>query len=114
MLEEIRHEPREILSLLRELLDEVQEPGGIAVDDQVAGPEERFLLDGAEELEHGLDGDLSVRRGGQLVERGESRTKAPPGASRDQGERRVRRVDLLPVRDLAQQPSQLGQAGARE
>src|SRR5919197_1264459 len=114
MLEEIRHEPREILSLLRELLDEVQEPGGIAVDDQVADPKERFLLDRAEELEDGLDRDPSVRRGGQLVERRDGIAEASARAARDQGERRVRGVDLLSIGDLTQQPGQLGQTGTRE
>ena len=61
VLEEVGDETPEILALVGELLDEMKEPGGVAVDDQVADPEERFLLDRAEELENGLHSDRPVR-----------------------------------------------------
>ena len=54
VLEQVGDEPAEILALLGELLEERQRAGRVAVDDEVAEPEERLLLDRAEELEHRL------------------------------------------------------------
>ena len=67
MLEQVVDEPREILSWSASL-DEGEQAGGVAIDDEVADAEERFLLDGAEELQHRLHRDLPVRRGGELIE----------------------------------------------
>ena len=50
VLEQVGDEPRQVLALLGELLDEREQAGGVAVDDQVAEAEERLLLDGAEQL----------------------------------------------------------------
>ena len=61
VLEQVGDEPAEILALLRQLLDERQRAGRVAVDDEVAEPEERLLLDGAEQLEDGLDRHLAAR-----------------------------------------------------
>ena len=68
MLEQVVHEAAEILALLGELLDEGERPGRVAIDDQVAEPEERLLLDRAEQLEHGLHRDLVLRRRRELAE----------------------------------------------
>ena len=93
MLEQVGDEPAEILALLGELLDERQRAGGVAVDDEVAEPEERLLLDRAEQLEDGLDGDLPLGRGGRAgrasrrrrgtsrARRARSATSAASGAS---------------------------------
>ena len=52
VLEQVVDEPVQVLALVGELLDEEQETRRVAVDDQVADPEERLLLDRAEQLEH--------------------------------------------------------------
>ena len=59
----------EILSLLRELLEEEERSGRVAIDDHVAQPQQRLLVDRADELEDGLRVDRVVRRRGELVER---------------------------------------------
>ena len=69
VLEQVEHEPAEILALRRELLDERQRAGRVLVDDEVAQPEQRLLLDRAEQLQHGLHGDLALGRRRELVER---------------------------------------------
>ena len=89
-------------------------PAGVAVDDQVADAEERLLLDGAEQLEDALDRDRAARGGGELVERRDGVAEASAGAPRYERERRVGRVDLLGVGDLAQELRQLGQPRPRE
>ena len=77
-------------------------------------PEERVLLDGAEQLEHGRHRDLASRRGRELVERRDGVPEAPAGASRDEGERRLGSLDALAVRDSAKQPRQLAESGPFE
>ena len=114
VLEQVVDEPREVLSLVGELLDEGKEAGRVAVDDQVAEAEERLLVDRPEKLEDGLDGDLAVGRGRELVERRDRVAEAPTRAAGDQRERGVRGLDLLPVGDQAQELRQLGEAGPRE
>ena len=47
VLQQVGDEPAEILALLRELLDERQRAGCVAVDDEVAETEQRLLFDGA-------------------------------------------------------------------
>ena len=69
VLEQVEHEPADVLPLRRELLDERQRAGGVAVDDEVAEPEQRLLLDRAEQLQDVLDRDPALGRGGELVER---------------------------------------------
>ena len=54
MLEQVGDEPPEILALLGDLLEEAQRARGVAVDDEVAEPEEHLVLDGAEQLQHVL------------------------------------------------------------
>ena len=114
VLEQVVDEPREVLSLVGELLDEGKEAGRVAVDDQVAEAEERLLVDRPEKLEDGLDGDLAVGRGRKLVERRDRVAEAPTCAAGDQRERGVRGLDLLSVGDQAQELRQLGEAGPRE
>ena len=69
VLEQVVDEAAEILPLLCELLEEDECPRGVVIDDHVAEPEQRVLLDGADELEDGLGVDRAVGRGGELVER---------------------------------------------
>ena len=69
VLEQVVDDTPEILSLLRELLEEEERAGRVAVDDHVAEPQQRLLVDRADELEDGLRVDRVVRRGGELVER---------------------------------------------
>jgi hypothetical protein len=45
VLEQVEHEPAEILTLRGELLDERERPGRILVDDEIAKTEQRLLLD---------------------------------------------------------------------
>ena len=51
VLEEIRDETAEILTLLGKLLDERQCAGGVAVDHEVAQTKQRFLLHRPEQLQ---------------------------------------------------------------
>ena len=95
VLEELLRQLAEILAALRELLDEHERPGDVPVDDRVAETEERVLLDGRPELEHVLHGDLLARRRGELVERRDRVAERPAGATRDERERGVGRVDAL-------------------
>jgi hypothetical protein len=109
VLEQVGDEPAEILALLGELLDDDEGPGGVAVDDQVAEPEERVLLDCAEQLQDRLDRDLALGRGGELVDRRDRVSEAAARRTGDQRERRVRRLEALAVGDRAQQPHEVGQ-----
>ena len=111
VLEQVGDEAPEVLALLGELLEEGQRARGVAVDHEVADAEERLLLDGAEELEHGLDGHLLLRRGGELVERRDGVAERAARRPRDERERRVGRVDRLGVGDPAQQPHELVSRG---
>ena len=114
VLEEVGDEAAEILPLLGELLDERERAGGVAVDDEVADPEERLLLDGSEQLEDRLDAHLPLGRRGELVERRDGVAERAARAAGDQCERLVGRLDPLAVGDAAQQSDELGQARARE
>jgi hypothetical protein len=110
VLEQVGHEPAEVLALLGEVLDERERAGGVAVDHEVAQAEQRLLLDRAEELEHRLDGHRSLRRRGQLVERRNGVAVGAAGAAGDQRERLVGDVDLLAVGDTAQVADELREA----
>jgi hypothetical protein len=114
VLEQVVDEPREILTLVCKLLDEGEQPGGVAVDDEVGDAEERFLLDRAEELQHRLHRDLSVRRGGELVEQRDRVAEAAACAARNERERRVGHFELLAFCDSAQELRKLGEARPRE
>ena len=92
MLEQVGDEPAEVLTLLRELLQERERTGGVAVDDRVTEAEERVLLDGAEKLQHGLDVDLVPGRRCELVERRDRVSKRAAAAACDQRERTVGRT----------------------
>src|SRR5919202_338984 len=114
MLEEVRHEPAEILALLGQLLDERQRAGGVAVDDEVAEPEERLFLDGPEQLQDVLDRDLLVCRRRELVERRDGVAIGATRSTGDERERRVWNLDLLAVGDPPQHAHELGQTRPRE
>ena len=101
VLEEVENETAEILTLLGELLDERQRAGGVAVDDEVAQPEERLLLDRAEQLQDGLDCHPVLRRRRELVERRHGVSICAAGAACDQRQCLVGCVDSLAVRDAA-------------
>ena len=103
VLEQVEHEPADVLSLRRKLLDERQRSGGVAVDDEVAEPEERLLLDRAEELQDVLHGDLRLSVAAASWSSVDSASRYAPRAPRAiERERLVRHVDLLRVRDQAQ------------
>ena len=114
MLEQVDDEAAEILSLLRQLFDERQRAGGVAVDDEVAEPEQRFLLDGAEELQHRLHRDLVLRRRRELVECRNGVAERPARAARDERECLIGNLDSLAVGDAAQQAHELRQPRPRE
>jgi hypothetical protein len=104
MLEQVGHEPSEILPLLGELFKELQRAGRVTIDDEIAEAKERILLDRTEELQYRLDRDLSLSSGGELVERRLCVTVGAASAASDQREGRVRHVDALAVGD----PAELG------
>ena len=107
VLEQVGDEPAEILSLLRELLDEDERAGRVAVDDHVAEAEQRLLVHGADQLQDSLRVDGVGRRGRELVERRDRVAERAARAPRDQRERRVLRLDPLAVRDPPQQRHEL-------
>ena len=111
VLEQVGHEPAEVLSLLGELLDEDERAGGVAVDDHVADAQERVLLDRADELEHGLRVDRAVGRRSELVERRDGIPEGAARAPRDERERRVLRLDPLAVRDAPKERHELASRG---
>src|SRR5438093_7691792 len=110
VFEQIDDETAQILSLLRELLDERERAGGVAIDDEIAQAEERLLLHGAEELQDRLDRDLLLRRRSELVERRLGVAIRAPAASGDQRQCLVGHVDPLAVGDAAELAHELGQA----
>ena len=85
-------------------------PGGVVVDDEVAEPEQRLLVDCAEQLEHGLDGDLAAGRRRELVERRHRVAEASLRRPRDERQRRVRHVEALAVRHPAEEDDELREA----
>ena len=92
----------------------VSAPAVSLVDDEVAEPEERLLLDRAEQLQDVLNRDLPLGRGGELVERRLGVAVRAARAARDQRERLVRHVDLLGVGDQPQLLHELRQPRALE
>ena len=60
VLDQVAHEPAEIVPLLGELFDERERTRRVTVDDEIAETEEGFLLDRAEELGGILDGDTNA------------------------------------------------------
>ena len=114
VLEQVGDKAAEILPLLRELLEEDERAGRVAVDDRVAEPEERVLLDGAEKLEHGLDVDRVPGRGGELVECGDGIAERAARTTRDQCQRCVGRLDLLGIGDPPQHADELRQSRTGE
>ena len=102
VLDQVGDEPAEVVALLRQLLDEGERARRVAVDDEVAEPEERLLLDRAEQLQHRLHRDRSPVAAAswssvEIASRYEPR--APRAIER---QRRVRRVDPLAVGDAAE------------
>ena len=114
VLEQVGDEPAEILALLGELLEEDERAGRVAVDDRVAEAEERVLLDGAEQLQHGLDVDRVPGRGRELVECRDRVAERAARAAGDQRQRCVGRLDLLGVGDPPQHADELRQPRPRE
>ena len=114
VLEQVDDETAEILPLLGELLEERQGAGGVAIDDEVAEAKERFLLDGAEQLQDRLHADVFLRRGRELVERRNGVAERPSGAARDERQRLVGHLDALAVGDAPQIAHELRQSRARE
>jgi hypothetical protein len=114
VLEQVGDESAEVLTLLGELLEEGQRTRGVPVDDEVAEPEQRLLLDGAEELENGLHGHLALGRGRKLVESGDRVAEAAARGASDQREGGFRRLDPLAFGDALQVAHDLGQARPRE
>ena len=110
VLEQVVDDTAEILSLLRELLEEEERSGRVAVDDHVAEPQQRLLVDRADELEDGLRVDRVVRRRGELVERRDRVAERAARGARDERESRVLRLDPLALCDAAQQCHDLGQS----
>ena len=109
VLEQVGDEPSEVLAVLGELLEVCERPRRVAVDDEVADPEQRLLLDCAEHLEHVLDGDLRAGRRRELVE---NRLGVAVGAARAAGDQRqggVGRVDPVRVGDAPELRHELGQ-----
>ena len=102
VLEQVRDEPAQVLPALRELVEEEERSGRVLVDDHVAEPEQRLLVDRADELEHGLRVDGVVRRGGELVERRDRVAEGTSGGARDQRQRRVLGLYALALSDPAQ------------
>jgi hypothetical protein len=58
VLDQVEDESAEIVAALRKLLEVRERTGSVAVDQEVAEPEQRLLLDRPEELERRLHGDL--------------------------------------------------------
>ena len=114
MLEELPRQLSEILTPLGDLLDQDERARDVAIDDRVAEPEQRVLLDRRAELEDVLDGDLPLRRGGQLVERRDRVAERSAGAARDEREGRVGCVDAFALADVAQDGDDLLQPGPLE
>ena len=110
VLDQLRHEAAEIVALLGELLDERERARGVAVDDEVAEPEERLLLDRAEQLQHRLHRDLALGRGGELVERRRRVAERAARRARDERERLRRRVDALALGDARHHGDEILQA----
>ena len=54
VLEQVADDARQVLALLGELLEQHERAGGVAVDDEVAEPEEHLVLDRAEQRQHVL------------------------------------------------------------
>ena len=80
VLEEVGDDAPEILALLCKLLEEEERAGRVVVDDRVAEPQERLLVDCADELEHRLRVDRVVRRSvraGRASRRRRGRSRAP-------------------------------------
>ena len=114
VLEQLDDETTDVLALLRKLLDVRERARGIAIDDEVAEPEERLLVDGPEQLEHGLHRDLAAGRGRQLVEGRHGVTEAALGRAANERERRVRCLEALAVGDPPEQRDELRETRARE
>ena len=114
VLEQVVDDTAEILSLLRELLEEEERSGRVAIDDHVAQPQQRLLVDRADELEDGLRIDRVVRRRGELVERRDRVAKRAAGGPCDERESRILCLDALALCDAAQECHDLGQSRTLE
>ena len=107
VLEQVDHQTAEILPLLGELLEGRERARRVSIDDQIAEPEERFLLDRAEQLQHGLHADVVLRRRRELVERRNGVAERAARAARHERERLVRHLDALAVGHAPQKPDEL-------
>ena len=104
MLEEVVDEPADVLALLRELLDERERTGRVVVDDEIAELEQRLLVDGAEQLQHGLHGQLPAGRSRELVEQRHGVPEAALRRAGDLRQRRLRRLETLALGHAAAAP----------
>ena len=114
VFEQVEDDSAEILSLLRELLEEEERSGRVAIDDHVAQPQQRLLVDGADELQDGLRIDRAVRRRSELVECGHRVAERASGGPCDERESRVLCLDALTLGDAAQECHDLGQSRTLE
>ena len=114
VLDQVGDEPSEILALLRQLLDEEERARRVAVDDHVAQPKQRLLVDRADELEHRLRVDRARGRRGELVERRDGVAERAARSAGDERERGVLCLDPLSVGDATKQRDEVGQPRALE
>ncbi len=114
VLEQIAHDPREVLAALGEILEKLERSGAVRVDDEVAEAEEHLVLDRAEDVEHLPDGDLPPGRGRELVERRFGVAEGPVAAAGDERERGIGSLDRLGVGDQAELAHEFGQPRALE
>ena len=104
----------EIVSLLGERVECRQRTRRVPVDDHVAQPVERLLLDRSAELEDCLHGDVTVGRGGELIEGRRRVAERSAGTACDQREGGIRRLDVLTVGDPPEVDAELAQLGPLE
>src|SRR5262249_12316157 len=107
-------ESAEILPLPGELLDLQQDASRVTVDDRITEPEERLLLDRADQLQDRLCRDLARRRRRKLVERRDGVAERAVRAACDQRQRCVLGLDALAVADATEKLDQLGKTWTLE
>ena len=114
MLEELPRQLSEILTPLGDLLDQDEGARDVAIDDRVAEPKKRVLLDRRTELEDVLDGDLPSVAADSWSKRRDRVAERSAGAPCDEREGRVGCVDAFALADVAQDGDDLLQPGPLE